>query len=100
MDCWHPAVAMRIGADKAWREGVPSWAQDVELLGAIARLDEPNRRITGVQLRARAKRLLQTQGDRGWSAIVSLSTEDAYRWLVHYRDEWPATLTAWPEEYI
>lgn len=87
-------------ADRAWREGAPAWAQDAVLLGAIARLEEPDNRIGPTHLQARAKRLLKAQGDRGWSAIVTLTTDEAYSWLVHSRHEWPATITAWPEEYI
>lgn len=40
------------------------WAHDPAMLGAVARLTEPERRASEVQLKARARRLLRTQGDR------------------------------------
>lgn len=100
------------GAHPAWvsalwmgRE-VPAWLREPQLVGALARLpacsDGGQREA---QLRARAYRLLQARGDRGWGGLIEVMAHpgriaDSSYWLRMMRSEWPPALLRWPEERV
>lgn len=83
---------------------VPAWLADPVMIGALARLT-PREGSTVGQLRARARALLRTRGDRGWGGFIevmsnpSREAESSY-WLRMLRSEWPPALLRWPEERV
>lgn len=100
------------GAHPAWvsdmwitRE-VSAWLGDPVMIGALARLPScPDGVQSEALLRARAHRLLQARGDRGWGALIEVMTHpdrqaDSSYWLRVMRPEWPPALLSWPEERV
>lgn len=100
------------GAHPAWvstmwmTHEVPAWLGEPQLVGALARLpacsDGGQREA---QLRARAYRLLQARGDRGWGGLIEVMANphrvaDSSYWLRIMRNEWPPALLRWPEERV
>lgn len=97
----HPAWVSNL-----WMTEVPAWLREPQLVGALARLPA---RSDGVQreaqLRARAYRLLQARGDRGWGGLLEVMAHpdrvaDSSYWLRMMRSEWPPALLRWPEERV
>lgn len=89
----------------SWLLGAPQWAEDHQVAGALARLSVPTRRLSEATVEQRARRVLDTLGDRGWGELLvllehptRLSTADY--WLAHRRQAWPPTLVRWPEERV
>lgn len=84
---------------------VPAWLGDPQMVGALARLPAPARRVSASMLRARARRLLTTHSDRGWGGLVEaltrpdLAPSGSY-WLRLRRSAWPPALLRWSEERV
>lgn len=104
-----PLLSSRSGAapwsQDSWRLGVPQWAEDPQVAGALARLPVPTRRLSEATVEKRARRLLDTQGDRGWGELLVLLEHPtrlpiAEYWVAHRRQTWPPTLVRWPEERV
>lgn len=100
------------GAHSAWvsdlwmGQEVPAWLREPQLVGALARLPAcSDGGQCEAQLRARACRLLQARGDRGWGGLIEVMTHpgriaDSSYWLRMMRSEWPPSLLRWPEERV
>lgn len=89
----------------SWLLGVPQWAEDPQVAGALARLPVPTRRLSEATVEKRARRVLDTLGDRGWGELLVLlehptSLPTAEYWVAHRRQAWPPTLVRWPEERV
>ncbi len=89
----------------SWLLGVPQWAEDPQVAGALARLPVPTRRLSEATVEKRARRVLDTQGDRGWGELLVLLEHPtrlptAEYWVAHRRHAWPPTLVCWPEERV
>lgn len=89
----------------SWLLGVPQWAEDPQVAGALARLPVPTRRLSEATVEKRARRVLDTQGDRGWGELLVLlehptRLQTADYWMTHRRQAWPPTLVRWPEERV
>ena len=74
------------------------------MIGALARLTPREGSAVG-QLRARARALLRTRGDRGWGGFIEVMLNpsraaDSSYWLRRLRSEWPPALLRWPEERV
>lgn len=78
---------------------VPAWLADPVMIGALARLTPREGSAVG-QLRARARALLRTRGDRGWGALCSVLEDAALTWLAVGEDSHPIHMRQWPEETI
>lgn len=68
-----------------WEDGEPTWLLDLAMLGALARLPARRRGVSQAQLRADARRLLRTQGDRGWGELIETLTLPH---LISYGKHW------------
>lgn len=104
-----PLLSSRSGAapwsQDSWLLGVPQWAEDPQVAGALARLPVPTRRLSEATVEKHARRVLDTQGDRGWSELLVLLEHPtrlptAEYWVAHRRQAWPPTLVRWPEERV
>lgn len=89
----------------SWLLGVPQWAEDPQVAGALARLPVPTRQLSEATVKKRARRVLDTQGDRGWGELLVLLEHPtrlptAEYWVAHRRQIWPPTLVRWPEERV
>lgn len=56
----------------SWLLGVPQWAEDPQVAGALARLPVPTRRLSEATVEQRARGVLDTLGDRGWGELLVL----------------------------
>lgn len=89
----------------SWMLGVPQWAEDHQVAGALARLPVPTRQLSEATVKQRARGVLDTLGDRGWGELLVLLEHPARLptadyWLAHRRQTWPPTLVRWPEERV
>lgn len=89
----------------SWLLGVPQWAEDHQVAGALARLPVPTRRLSEATVKQRARGVLDTLGDQGWGELLVLLEHPtrlptADYWLAHRRQAWPPTLVHWPEERV
>lgn len=89
----------------SWLLGVPQWAEDSQVVGALARLPVPTQRLSEATVKKRARRMLDTQGDRGWGELLVLLEHPtrlptADYWVAHRRQAWPPTLVRWSEERV
>lgn len=97
-------VQPHVVSDMRMQRKVPAWLIDPVMIGALARLT-PREGSSEAQLRARARALLRTRGDRGWGDFIEVMTNpsrapDSSYWLRRLRNEWPPTLLRWPEERV
>lgn len=97
-------VQPHVVSDMWMTREVPAWLADPVMIGALARLT-PREGSTVGQLRARARALLRTRGDRGWGGFIEVMSNpsraaDSSYWLRRLRSEWPPALLRWPEERV
>lgn len=97
-------VQLHVVSDMWMTREVPAWLIDPVLIGALARLT-PREGSSKEQLRARARALLRTRGDRGWGGFIEVMLNpsrapDSSYWLRRQRNEWPPALLRWPEERV
>lgn len=97
-------VQPRVVSDMWMTREVPAWLIDPVMIGALARLT-PHEGSSEAQLRARARALLRTRGDRGWGGFIEVMLNlsrapDSSYWLRKLRNEWPPALLRWPEERV
>ena len=97
-------VQPHVVSDMWMMREVPAWLTDPVMIGALARLT-PRAGSSEGQLRARARALLRTRGDKGWGGFIEVMTNpsrapDSSYWLRRLRNEWPPALLRWPEERV
>ena len=97
-------VQPHVVSDMWMTREVPAWLADPVMIGALARLAPREGSAVG-QLRARARALLRTRGDRGWGGFIEVMSNpsrsaDSSYWLRRLRSEWPPALLRWPEERV
>lgn len=90
---------------RAKAAGLPGWSQTFETAGALARLPSYKETVplSESEVKARMRSLLRRRGDCGWSGLIELMlgrARSSVYWLAEKRDQWPAAVTAWPEERV
>jgi hypothetical protein len=92
-------------AKRAKAAGLPGWPLTFETAGALARLPPYKETVpmSESEVKARMRSLLKRRGDCGWSGLIELMlgrARSSLYWLIEKRDQWPAAMTAWPEERV
>ena len=92
-------------AKRAKAAGLPGWPLTFETAGALARMPSYKETVplSESEVKARMHSLLKRRGDCGWSGLIELMlgrARSSLYWLIETRDQWPAAMTAWPEERV
>lgn len=92
-------VQPHVVSDMWMTREVPARLADPVMIGALARLTPREGSAVG-QLRARARALLRTRGDRGWGALCATIDDAAATWLAVREDSHPIHMRQWPEQTV
>lgn len=98
-------VQPHVVSDMWMTREVPAWLADPVMIGALARLPSYKETVplSESEVKARMRSLLRRRGDCGWSGLIELMlgrARSSLYWLIEKRDQWPAAMTAWPEERV